>query len=97
INVVEYSLKETEDIEEEIAIVERKNKYGLINLKGKRLTSVKFSKIEDEFNDYGLAICTISLATPPEEVRTHELSLSIFEMDNSLLGVVNTEGKEILP
>lgn len=97
INVFDYYLKETEDIEEKIAIVERKGKFGLMNLKGKKLTPVKFSKIEDEFDEYGLAICTFSLAEPPKEVKADELSLSVFEMQNSLLGVINVEGKEVLP
>jgi len=96
INVVEYSLKETEDIEEEIAIVERKNKNGLISLKGKKLTPIKFFKIEDHF-EYGLAICTFSLVNPVPVLSKDWLIRSIYETENMRVGVVNLKGKEVLP
>lgn len=103
IDVEEYTLKG--DIEKEIVLVERNERYGLRNLKGKKITPVKFDEIEiiDGF-DEGLAICTFSSVNLFSKLPTNWFQLLEDWLDRSpykekpqRMGVINLDGKKILP
>lgn len=91
IEILDYSLRETEELEEQILRVFKNKKYGLLNPKGVVVAPLKFYEIKDYFDSYGLAICILNLQKKLPERN------SFFEYNATLWEVVNQHGKTILP